>query len=311
MVSLESIRIFIRSAETGSFSAAGRSLRLSPSVVSYRVQTLEEHLGCLLLTRTTRRMSLTEAGRVFYERCLEIAAAVEAAEKSVETAGASPRGTLKVMAPLSLGRRVVAPLIPRFRQNHEHTDVHLRLSDHLLDLVQEAVDVSIRLSQMRDSSFTLRKIADVQRVLCASPAYLDSSGPLEQPSDLLLHNCLLLRFPGSEQARWTLVDREETITLPVSGHIDVDDSDVLTQWAVAGEGVVLKPLFEVAPHLADGRLVQVLPGSPPSPVTLGILYPSRKMLPKRTKDFTDLVFDEIRSYLASQLSLINAPLTGD
>ena len=311
MVSLESIRIFIRSAETGSFSAAGRSLRLSPSVVSYRVQTLEEHLGCLLLTRTTRRMSLTEAGRVFYERCLDIAAAVDAAEKSVETAGASPRGTLKVMAPLSLGRRVVAPLIPRFRASHEHTDVHLRLSDHLLDLVQEAVDVSIRLSQMRDSSFTLRKIADVQRVLCASPDYLDRHGHPERPGDLLEHNCLLLRFPGSEQARWTLVDRDETITLPVSGHMDADDSDVLTHWAVQGEGIVLKPLFEVALHIADGSLVQVLPDSPPSRVTLGILYPSRKMLPKRTKDFADLVYDEIRAHLSSQLALINETSTKD
>jgi DNA-binding transcriptional LysR family regulator len=308
MISFESIRIFMRSAETGSFSAAGRSLRLSPSVISYRIQTLEEHLGCLLLTRTTRRMSLTEAGRIFYDHCVDVAAAVENAEKSVEAAGATPRGALKVTAPLSLGRRVVAPLIAQFRQSHDKTDIHLRLSDHLLDLVQEAVDVSIRMSQMRDSSFTLRKIADVQRVLCASPDYLERNPAPETPAELLEHNCLLLRFPGSEQFRWTLMDREELVTLPVTGYMDVDDSDVLTEWALQGEGIVLKPLFEVAPLLAEGRLVQVLPHAPPPALTLGILYPSRRMLPNRTRAFIELASEAIRAHLAAQLAHVNQPL---
>ncbi|MGU3539261.1 LysR family transcriptional regulator [Methylobacterium sp. A54F] len=308
MISLESIRIFMRAAETGSFSAAGRTLRLSPSVISYRVQTLEEHLGCLLLTRTTRRMNLTEAGRLFYDRCLDIAQAVEQAEKSVERAGASPRGTLKVTAPLGLGRRVVAPLVPRFRERHGETDVHLRLSDHLLDLVQEAVDIAIRLSQMRDSSFTLRKVADVERVLVAAPAYLDANPAPERPADLLEHACLLLRFPGSEQFRWTLMDGDEALTLPVTGRIDVDDSDVLTEWALAGQGIALKPLYEVAPYLADGRLVPVLPATPPAPLTLGVLYPSRKMLPNRAKTFVEMSADAIRQHVAGNLALIGRRL---
>ncbi|MEE7441249.1 LysR family transcriptional regulator [Methylobacterium oryzae] len=304
MISLESIRIFLRSAETGSFSAAGRSLRLSPSVVSYRIQTLEEHLGCLLLTRTTRRMSLTEAGRIFYDRCLDITAAVEQAEKSVETAGAVPRGVLKVTAPLGLGRRVVAPLVPRFRARHGETDVRLRLSEHLLDLVQEAVDVAIRLSQMRDSTFTLRKVAEIERVLCAAPAYLAEHPAPAEPADLLQHDCLLLRYPGAEQFRWTLVDGQETVTLPVSGHIDADDGDTLTAWALAGEGIVLKPLFEVAAHLAEGRLVPVLEHTPPTSVTLGLLYPSRKMLSARTKTFVDMTHEALRQHVSEQLALV-------
>ncbi|MGY2051428.1 LysR family transcriptional regulator [Methylobacterium sp. JK268] len=308
MISLESVRIFMRAAETGSFSAAGRSLRLSPSVISYRIQTLEEHLGCLLLTRTTRRMSLTEAGRIFYENCLAITAAVDRAEKSVETAGAAPRGVLKITAPLGLGRGVVASLIPRFRARHAETDIHLRLSDHLLDLVQEAVDVAIRMARMRDSSFTLRKIAEVERVLCAAPSYLDRAPALEEPADLLAHDCLLLRFPGSEQFRWTLTDGEETVTLPVSGHIDVDDGDTLTEWALAGEGIALKPLFEVAPHLAAGRLRRVLPHTPPVPVTLGILYPSRKMLSARTKTFVEMAHEGLRAHVAERLALVGAVL---
>ena len=245
MISLENVRIFMRAVETGSFSAAGRKLRLSPSVVSYRIQLLEDHLNSRLLTRTTRSMSLTEAGRVFFDRCLEVVEAVERAEASVALeAGASPRGHLHVTAPLGLGRRVIAPMLARYRELQPHTEVRLRLSDHLLDLVQEGVDVAIRIARMEDSSFTLRKIADVRRVLCASPAYLERRGAPPSPQDLADHDCLLLRFPGSQQFRWTLEADGEAVTVPVAGPLDADDGDVLTQWALDGLGIVLKPLFE-------------------------------------------------------------------
>jgi DNA-binding transcriptional LysR family regulator len=308
MISLENIRIFMRAAESGSFSAAGRSLRMSPSVISYRVQALETHLNCRLVSRTTRRMNLTEAGRIFYERCLDIIESVERAEVSVTEAGAAPRGTLKVTAPLGLGRRVISALAVQYREQHLETDVHLRLSDHLLDLVQESVDVAVRLAHLRDSTFTLRKIADIERVLCASPSYLDRSGAPKDPSDLLRHACLLLRFPGSQQFRWTLTVEHEAVTLPVSGQLDADDSDVLIEWALAGQGIVMMPLFEVADHLATGRLVSVLPESPPQPVTLGVLYPTRKMLPARVKSFVDMTVDGVRRHVSTQLGLVGKKL---
>ncbi|MEE7493328.1 LysR family transcriptional regulator [Methylobacterium oryzae] len=304
MISLDSIRTFMRAADAGSFSAAGRNMRLSASVVSYRVQSLEQHLGCLLLTRTTRRMNLTDAGRQFYESCVDVMAAVEAAEKSVETSGASPRGVLRVASPSLIGSRVVAPLIPRFRQRHSETTVHLRMSDRFVDLVEEAIDIAIRLSVMPDSSFTLRKIAHVERVLCAAPDYLAAGPLLEKPADLLHHSCLLLRFPGAEQFRWTLRSADETMTLPVSGPLDTDDGAVLTEWALAGQGIVVKPLFEVASHLASGRLVEILPGVQPESVTLGILYRSRKLLPNRAKTFISMATEEIRNYVEGELDLI-------
>ena len=308
MISLENVRIFMRAVETGSFSAAGRKLRLSPSVVSYRIQLLEDHLNSRLLTRTTRSMSLTEAGRVIFERCLEVVEAVERAEASVATdGGASPRGHLHVTAPLGLGRRVVAPMLARYRLLQPQTDVRLRLSDHLLDLVQEGVDVAIRIARMEDSSFTLRKIADVRRVLCASPAYLARRGAPQAPQDLAAHDCLLLRFPGSQQFRWTLEFNGEAVTVPVAGPLDVDDGDVLTQWALDGLGIILKPLFEIAPLLAEGRLVEVLAKAPPLPVTLGVLYPTRRMLPPRTKSFIDLSVEEMRRHLTSQLASLESP----
>jgi DNA-binding transcriptional LysR family regulator len=305
MISLENVRIFMRAVETGSFSAAGRMLRLSPSVVSYRIQLLEDHLNCRLLTRTTRSMNLTDAGRVFFERCVEVVEAVERAESSVaQDGGANPHGTLRVTAPLGLGRRVVAPMLARYRALQPQTDLRLRLSDHLLDLVQEGVDIAIRMARMEDSSFTLRKIAEARRVLCASPAYLEARGHPKTPQDLSQHDCLLLRFPGSQQFRWTLDYHNESVTIPVSGPFDVDDGDVLTQWALDGLGIVLKPLFEVADHIADGRLVEVLPDAPPQPVTLGLLYPTRRMLPPRAKTFIDLSVEELRRHLNARLALL-------
>lgn len=305
MISLENVRIFMRAVETGSFSAAGRMMRLSPSVVSYRIQLLEDHLNSRLLTRTTRSMHLTEAGRVFFERCVEVVEAVERAEASVATdGGAAPRGNLKVTTTLGLGRRVIAPMLARYRALQPRTDVRLRLSDHLLDLVQEGVDVAVRLARMDDLSFTLRKIADVRRVLCAAPAYLAKRDAPVIPQDLISHDCLLLRFPGSQQFRWTLDFQGEAVTVPITGPLDADDGDVLTQWALDGLGIVLKPLFEIAHLVAEGRLVEVLPEAPPLPVTLGVLYPTRRMLPPRTKSFIDLTVEEMRRHLNSQLALL-------
>ena len=160
------------------------------------------------------------------------------------------------------------------------------------------------MARMEDSSFTLRKIAEVRRLLCAAPDYLGAARRALDAAGSRRHDCLLLRFPGSQQFRWTLEFRGEAVTIPVTGPLDVDDGDVLTQWALDGLGIVLKPLFEVAPQIADGRLVEVLPDAPPLPVTLGILYPTRRMLPPRTKSFIDLSVEEMRRHLTSQLAIL-------
>lgn len=301
---VENIRVFMRAVESGSFSEAGRALRMSSAVASYRIRVLEEHLGCRLLTRTTRRMNLTEAGRIFYERCIDVIEALDRAEASVADRGGSPRGALKLTAPLGLGRTVIAPIIGRYRTTHPETEVRLRLSDHLLDLVQEAVDVALRMAKLEDSTFTQRKIADIQRVICAAPAYLDRRGTPKTPDDLLDHDCLLLRYPGSQQFRWTLSSGAATVTMPVTGPVDADDGDVLTGWALEGQGLVLKPLFEVARHIAEGRLVQVLPDNPPESVPLSVLYPSRRMVSRRVRDLVDDLYESCRRHVTTELALL-------
>ena len=182
---LENMQVFVRVVELGSLSAAGRQLRLSPAVVSHRLQQLENHLGVRLLNRTTRQVQPTEQGAAYYEACQEVLAALAHAESVVADAGGTPRGNLRVTAPLGFGRRILAPLIPRFIARYPQLDVRLRLSDHLLDLLREAVDVAIRLAVLADSSLIARKIADCPRLLCAAPDYLAAHGTPERPEDLL------------------------------------------------------------------------------------------------------------------------------
>ena len=298
MALLENMRVFVRVVELGSLSAAGRSLRLSPAVVSHRLQSLEEHLNARLLNRTTRQVQFTEAGKVFFQHCLEVLEAAERAESSVGAIGGAPVGSLRVTAPLGFGRRILAPMVPRFRAAYPQVDVRLRLSDHLLDLLREATDVAIRMAPLKDSSFVARKIADLPRVLCAAPSYLERRGAPARPEDLLSHHCLLLRFPGSQQFQWTLNTPQGPMTLPVSGQFDADDGDVLTGWALAGEGIVLKPLWEVAGHLRSGDLQIVLPHCPPEPVTLAVLYPHRSLLPAKIRVFIDFLAEQTRAALA-------------
>ncbi|MEK0082398.1 LysR family transcriptional regulator [Benzoatithermus flavus] len=297
---LENMQVFTRVVELGSLSAAGRHLRLSPAVVSHRLQQLEQHLGVRLLNRTTRQVQPTEQGAAFYEACQEVLAAVAHAESVVADSGGTPKGNLRVTAPLGFGRRILAPLVPVFQARYPQIGVRLRLSDHLLDLLREAVDVAIRLAVLTDSSLIARKIADCPRVLCAAPEYLAAHGVPERPEDLLEHQCLLLRFPGSQQYRWTLRTAEGPVTLPVAGRFDADDGDVLTEWALLGQGIVMKPVFEIAEHLRSGRLLRILPDAPPEPATLAVVYPHRRLLPPKVKVFADFMVEEVGGIIARQ-----------
>ena len=291
MALLENIRVFVRVVELGSLSAAGRHLRLSPAVVSHRLQQLESHLGARLLNRTTRQVQTTEQGLVYYQACQDVLGALERAESAIADAGGTPRGSLRVTAPLGFGRRVLAALLPAFQTLHSEVDVRLRLSDHLIDLLQEAVDCAIRMAVLADSSLVARKIADCPRLLCAAPAYLEAHGRPAVPEDLLEHRCLLLRFAGSQQFRWTLTTPDGPVILPVAGPLDADDGDVLTEWALMGQGIALKPLWEVAGYLRAGRLEPVLPDFPPEPAVLAVLYPHRRLLPAKVKAFADFMVE--------------------
>ncbi|MEA1672358.1 LysR family transcriptional regulator [Nitrospirillum sp. BR 11163] len=308
MALLENMQVFVRVVDLGSLSAAGRNLRMSPALVSHRIQQLEAHLGARLLNRTTRQLQATETGLVFYQHCLEVLEAVERAHSSIAAEGGAPSGSVRVTAPLGFGRRVLGPLVPEFRAANPMVDVRLRLSDHLLDLLRESVDMAIRMATLKDSSFVVRKIADLRRVLVAAPRYLEARGRPKAPSDLLEHDCLLLRFPGTQQYRWTLTsprkgdgdkDESKSTKLSIAGPMDADDGDVLTRWAVDGHGIALKPLWEVADEVKSGALEIVMPEHPPEPVQLAIVYPHRALLPAKVQSLSDFLVPRVRSLLAA------------
>lgn len=296
---LENIQVFVRVVELGSLSAAGRHMRLSPAVCSQRVLSLERHLGLRLFNRTTRQMQPTEQGLVYYEGCLEVVRALEAAESAVVGAGGAPKGELRVTAPLGLGQEVIAPAVLAFRRNYPDIRVRLRMSEHLVDVLKEGLDAAIRLGPMPDSSLTMRKIAECERCLVAAPDYVARRGAPAEPADLERHECLLLRFPGSQQFRWTLDGPGGLHKLSLTGELDSDHGAVLLDWALAGQGVLMKPLFEVAAHLRAGRLVPVLPEWTPEPATLGILYPHRQMVAPKVRLFADFMQGELASAVES------------
>jgi len=288
---IENIRVFVRVLELGSLSAAGRHMRLSPAVVSHRLQQLEAHLGVRLLNRTTRRVRPTEHGSAFYEACQDVLASLERAEATVADAGRLPRGILRITAPLGFGRQILAPILPDFRDEHPEVSVQLRLSDHVLDLVAEGMDVAIRLGTLADSSLIARRIADCPQVVCASPDYLLRHGAPKEPADLLKHACLILRLPGARPVRWVLNTPDGPVTLAVSGPVDADFGEILTEFALRGHGILLKPLWEVADYLRDGRLVPVLPDFPPEPISVSVVYPHRRLVAAKTRAFADFILN--------------------
>ena len=291
---LNELNVFVKAVELKSISAAGRHLRLSAAAASHRIQQLEEQVGARLLNRTTRNLQPTEAGRIFYEHALGVLDAVEKAKSSMAVCSGVPTGSLRVAAPLGFGRRLLAPLVSQFHALHPKVEVRLRLSDHTVDLLSESVDIAVRMAAMQDSSLISRKLADCPRVLCASPSYLERYGRPERPEDLLQHNCLLLRFPGTTESRWTLTTPEGPVSLPVSGRFDADDGDVVTEWALQGDGIVLKPYWEVAQQLRNNELEVVLPHNPPEPLTLVLLYPHRHLLPAKVRAFADFLIEKTK-----------------
>jgi DNA-binding transcriptional LysR family regulator len=297
---LESLRVFVRVVELGSITSGGRDLRLTPAVASNRVKELESRLGVRLFNRTTRKLTPTEVGQGFYDHARKVVGAVEEAEAFVSGFSDTPRGAIRVSAPLGVGRRVISPLIPKFVDAYPETEVRLRLSDRRVDVMEDGLDVAFFVGQQKDSTLKLRKIVECDRVLCAAPGYLEARGTPQTPDDLLgpRHNCLLLRFPRSPEYFWVLTTPDGPRRLEVAGKYDADDGDVLTEWALAGRGIVNKPRFEVAPHLASGALVEVLPQTPPTGSLFGCVYPHRKLQDPKVRHFIDFMIAESRPIVA-------------
>ncbi|WP_225029482.1 LysR family transcriptional regulator [Xinfangfangia pollutisoli] len=293
---VNNIRMFVRVYELGSMSAAARDQRTSPAVASARISDLEKHLGVRLFHRTTRSLQATENGRIFYDGARRVLEAIDEAEAAVMDVTQNPRGTILVAAPLGIGRRLIAPQVPAFKDLYPQIDVRLRLSDRVIDVVGEGIDVAFHLGLLEDSSLKVRLIADCPRVLCAAPSYIAKRGLPADGAALIeaRHDCLNLRFPGAKEFQWTLATPEGPRRFEVQGPFESDDGDVLTGWALDGRGIVMKPLFEVAEYLRDGRLVEVASATPPLPTQLSSLSPHRRLKDPKVRLFTDFIGQRIK-----------------
>lgn len=296
---VNNIRMFVRVYELGSMSAAARDQRTSPAVASARISDLEKHLGVRLFSRTTRSLQPTENGRIFYDGARRVLEAIDDAEAAVMDVTQNPRGTIFIAAPLGIGRRLIAPRVPAFKDQYPQIDVRLRLSDRGIDVVAEGIDVAFHLGLLDDSTLKVRTIADCPRLLCAAPAYIARRGMPEDGEALVRdrHDCLNLRFPGAKEFQWTLQTPDGPRRFEITGPFESDDGDVLTGWALDGRGVVLKPLFEVADHLREGRLVPVATATPPLPVQLSALSQHRRLKDPKVQLFTDYMSAQIRDDL--------------
>jgi DNA-binding transcriptional LysR family regulator len=304
MAYLDNIAVFVRVVELGNLSAAGRDLRISPAVASNRIKELEKYLGVRLFNRTTRQLSPTEHGRVFYEGARKVLDTVAEADAAVTALSGQPRGTIRVTAPLGIGRRLIASGIPEFHDRYPDIEVRLRLSDRHVDIMKEGIDVAFRLGHLEDSSLRMRGIMDCERVLAAAPSYLERRGEPKTPQDLVndRHDCLLLRFPGAQEFVWTLKTPEGPRRVEVRGPFDSDDGDVITGWALAGRGIINKPRFDIEPFLRDGRLKIVLPDNPPPPVQLAAVFPHKKFQDPKVRLLLDFMAERCQRMIREILS---------
>ena len=246
-------------------------------------------MGARLLNRTTRRVQPTQEGALFYEHSVAILNELEQAESGISERTDDPRGPIRVTMPAAFGRLHVAPYLPAFVQRYPNVQIRLHLTDQFMDLIQDRMDLAIRIAELGDSNAIARKLAPNRRFIVAAPGYLLRHGQPYQPADLLKHNCLLLRFPGSKQFRWTLETPEGPQTLRVAGTMDSNNGEVLRQWCLAGQGLALKSLWEIAEDLNAGRLQIVLPEYPPPGHAIHALYPQNRFLSTRVRLFIDFL----------------------
>ncbi len=309
MAYVRNLKMFTRVFELGSMSAAARDQRTSPAVASARIADLEKHLGVRLFNRTTRTLSPTESGRIFYDGALRVLESIAAAEAAVADIAHTPKGTIFVAAPLGVGRRFIAPLVPAFRDANPGIDVRLRLSDRGIDVTAEGLDAAFHLGPLEDSALKMRVVAECPRILCAAPDYIARMGHPADGAALIRdgHDCLNLRFPGAKEFQWTLHTPEGLQKFNISGPFESDDGDVLTSWALEGRGVVLKPVFEVAEHLRSGALMPVAEATPPLPVRLACLTPHRRLADPKTRLFSDFMIARCRAEMARQTEGLQLP----
>lgn len=290
---LNTLMVFARVAEHGSFTAGAKALGVSKSAASKYVARLEDRLGARLLNRTTRKLSLTEVGQAFFERCQNILAELEAAEQAVTQLQDEPRGTLRVNAPMSFGIRHMAPAVAAFMGLYPDLTIDLTLDDRTVDVVDEGYDLVIRITALPDSTLIARKLAPFRTVICAAPGYWREHGKPAHPGDLTDHTCLGYTYLQT-QNEWRFEEDGTPVGVKVTERLRSNNGDVLSAAALAGNGVVRAPYFIVGPDLTAGRLESALENFEETGRGIFAVYPHNRHLSAKVRVFVDFLAERFR-----------------
>ncbi len=291
MEGIGAIPVFVAVVENSGFAAAARKLGVSKSAVSKRITQLEARLGAQLLHRSTRKLSLTEAGERYFAHAIEALSAAREAEDAVFELQGDPKGRLKINAPMSFGRLHVAPLVAGFLLHHPKIEIDMIMDDRVVDLIEGGFDMAIRAGTLPDSALVARKLAPCRNVLCAAPSYLERHGMPDEPSDLTGHNCLHYAY-FSDFHEWTFIGEQEPVKVQTNGSYQVNNSEALLEAVIGGLGIGRFPTFITGPHIAAGRLVHLLKDYRMPEQTIYAVFPERRHLPLKVRAIVD--------YLAQQ-----------
>jgi DNA-binding transcriptional LysR family regulator len=303
----QAIAAFAKVVESGSFARAADRIGVSVSAISRQVADLEAHLGARLLNRTTRRLSLTESGSVYYERCVQLLADLEEAEEAVSSTAVAPRGTLRLTASISFGSGYLASAIAEFRERHPQLRFDVELSDRAVDLVDEGLDLAVRIGEIGSQALIGRRVGVSQLVCCASPSYVERSEPLRTPADLAAHACLTYEY-STIGNQWHFADAAGAAhEVRVSGPAHANNGAMLAALAVAGVGIILEPDFIVAADVRAGRLVRLLPEYAAPSIGIHVAYPSRRHLSAKVRAFVDFLAARFAQDPAWRLSPAGIP----
>lgn len=286
------MRVFARAASVGSLSAAARALGMSPAMATKHVDALESRLGVKLFHRSTRRLTLTDAGNSYLDACLRILPEIDEAEASVASQRIEATGLLRMNVPLSFGKRFIAPLMPEFARRHPAVKVELGLTDSQVDLVDGRWDLAVRIGRLADSPLQARRLADCPLMVCASPGYLASHGVPLRVSELSQHNCLGYSLSTLLNGRQWVFGANGEIQVPIDGNLVANNGAALVAAAVGGQGLIYQPLFIVADALERGELVVVQLDHPP--LALGgihVVYPPDRRPPAKVRAMIDYLID--------------------
>jgi DNA-binding transcriptional LysR family regulator len=294
MAKIDNMELFVCVVKVGGLAAAGRQIGLSPASMTARINALEQHYNTRLLNRTTRKISLTDAGQRFYEACLRVLAEIESAESLLQHDNKTLSGRLRLTAPSDFGRQYVAPALSDFVKLHPNVTPYLYLTDGIVNLVENGYDLGIRYGNLPDSNLIVRSLADNHRVLVASAVYLEKQGIPNHPKDLEQHRCLVMERFGEPLNEWQFLFDEGRQTIKVTPAFISNDGAIIRYWALAGRGIAYKSIWDVQRDIEMGHLQTVLndfvlgfQDSDNEKTGLQLVYPSRQYVPRQVAGFID------------------------